>query len=61
MDRRLYLRVQYLVNLQRVTERKRSALDGGDLSTERQDAFFEAWQERELQVKQGMIARMRDG
>ena len=47
--------------LQRITERKRSALDGGDLPAERQNAFFEAWQERELQVKQGMIARMREG
>ncbi len=45
--------------LQRVTERKRQALGGGDLSIERQQAFFDDWQQRELIAKQGMIARSR--
>ncbi len=47
--------------LQRLTERKRAAVGGGDLSTERQTDFFERWRVRELEVKQGMLARMRDG
>ena len=45
--------------LQRVTERKRAEIGGGDLSTDRQQAFFEDWQARELESKQGMIARSR--
>jgi len=45
--------------LQRVTERKRLALGGGDLSTDRQQAFFEKWESRELESKQGMLARSR--
>ena len=45
--------------LQRLTERKRVATGGGDLSQARQDQFFEEWRVRELQAKQGMLARMR--
>lgn len=47
--------------LQRLTERKRAQLDGGDLSLDRQDTFFEEWRVREIQAKQGMLARMREG
>jgi tRNA (guanosine-2'-O-)-methyltransferase len=45
--------------LQRVTERKRAELGGGDLSTNRQQEFFDAWQIREIETKQGMLARSR--
>lgn len=45
--------------LQRLTERKRAATGGGDLPQARQDQFFEEWRVRELQAKQGMLARMR--
>ena len=45
--------------LQRLTERKRVATGGGDLPQARQDQFFEEWRVRELQAKQGMLARMR--
>ena len=45
--------------LQRVTERKRGTIGDGDLSVERQQAFFEDWQARELESKQGMLARSR--
>ena len=45
--------------LQRLTERKQVATGGGDLPQARQDQFFEEWRVRELQAKQGMLARMR--
>ena len=45
--------------LQRLTERKRVATGDGDLPQARQDQFFEEWRVRELQAKQGMLARMR--
>ena len=45
--------------LQRLTERKRVVTGGGDLPQARQDQFFEEWRVRELQAKQGMLARMR--
>ena len=46
--------------LQRLTERKRAEVGSGDLPRDRQDAFFEEWCVRELQAKQGMLARMRE-
>ena len=44
--------------LQRVTERRRTVVDGGDLPAMRQDAFFSAWLEREELAKRGVIARV---
>ncbi|MFT5681100.1 MAG: tRNA (guanosine-2'-O-)-methyltransferase [Myxococcota bacterium] len=44
--------------LQRVTERRRDVVGGGDLAQDRQDAFFTAWQEREELAKLGVIARV---
>ncbi len=44
--------------LQRVTERRRALLGGGDLEVDRQAAFFAAWQEREELAKRGVIARV---
>lgn len=44
--------------LQRVAERRRSLLGGGDLAAGRQEAFFEAWKEREELAKRGVIARV---
>ena len=43
--------------LQRVTERRRHFIGGGDLSIERQEAFYEAWLEREDVAIRGMRAR----
>ena len=43
--------------LQRVTERRRHFMGGGDLSIERQEAFYEAWLEREDVARRGMRAR----
>lgn len=45
--------------LQRVTERKRAQLGGGDLPEARQQAFFSAWHDREITARQGMLARTR--
>jgi tRNA (guanosine-2'-O-)-methyltransferase len=47
--------------LQRVTERKRTQLGGGDLSETRQQAFFSAWHDREITARQGILARTREG
>ena len=44
--------------LQRVTERRRDLLGGGDLAADRQDAFFAAWREREELAKRGVVARV---
>ena len=43
--------------LQRVTERRRLLVGNGDLSLERQEAFYEAWLDREDRARQGMAAR----
>ena len=45
--------------LQRVTERRRLVTGGGDLVAERQAAFLSEWESRELDSRQGMIARSR--
>ena len=43
--------------LQRVTERRRRFIGGGDLAVERQEAFYEAWLDREDVARRGMQAR----
>jgi tRNA (guanosine-2'-O-)-methyltransferase len=43
--------------LQRVTERRRDRVGGGDLPVERQEVFFTAWLAREELAKRGVIAR----
>lgn len=43
--------------LQRVTERRRHFIGGGDLAVERQEAFYEAWLDREDVARRGMQAR----
>lgn len=47
--------------LQRVTERVRMRAGGGDLEPHRQDRFFAEWSRRELDARQGMLGRVRDG
>lgn len=44
--------------LQRVTERRRARVGGGDLPAERQESFFTAWLAREELAKRGVIARV---
>ena len=44
--------------LQRVTERRRAQVGGGDLPAERQEAFFTKWLAREELAKRGVIARV---
>ena len=46
--------------LQRVTERRRLATGGGDLPSDRREAFFEQWYAWEAELRQGMIARSRN-
>ena len=43
--------------LQRVSERKRALVGGGDLAVPRQQAFFAEWHQRETLARQGMLAR----
>jgi tRNA C32,U32 (ribose-2'-O)-methylase TrmJ len=43
--------------LQRVTERRRDRVGGGDLPVARQEVFFTAWLAREELAKRGVIAR----
>ena len=43
--------------LSQVTERRRALLNGGDLEPERQQAFFDAWLDREDVARRGMAAR----
>ena len=43
--------------LQTLTERRRLHIGGGDLSIARQEAFYEAWLDREDLARQGMAAR----
>ena len=47
--------------LQRVTERRRREQNGGDLPVVQQEAFFKQWYEWEVELRQGMIARSREG
>ena len=44
--------------LQRVCERRRSVVGGGDLPTAKQESFFAGWLAREEQSKLGVIARV---
>ncbi len=44
--------------LQRVTERRRQAVGGGDLEAARKQAFFDAWVVAEEEVKAGRRARV---
>ena len=43
--------------LQRVSERRRAFLGGGDLAPERQESFYQAWLDREELARRGMAAR----
>ena len=47
--------------LQRVTERARTRAGGGNLDPDRQDRFFAEWSSREIEARQGMLGRVRDG
>lgn len=46
--------------LQRITERRRDVVGGGDLSPARQQAFFDAWVAAEEEAKRGRRARLGD-
>ncbi len=45
--------------LQRVTERVRGEVGGGNLDAVRQEQFFTEWSQREIEARQGMLARSR--
>ena len=45
--------------LQRLTERIRERSGGGNLAAHKQEQFFTEWTQRELESKQGMLARVR--
>jgi len=47
--------------LQRVTERVRMSVGGGNLDPGRQDRFFAEWSRREIEARQGMLGRVREG
>ena len=46
--------------LQRLTERIRERSGGGNLAADKQEQFFIEWTQRELESKQGMLARVRN-
>ena len=46
--------------LQRLTERIREQSGGGNLAADKQERFFTEWTQRELESKQGMLARIRN-
>ena len=43
--------------VQRVTERRREQVGGGDLPVERKDQFFEEWVQREIESRRGIVLR----
>ncbi len=47
--------------LQRVTERVRAQNGGGNLPHAEQEAFFAEWTVREIEAKQGLLGRIRNG
>jgi len=43
--------------VQRVTERRREQVGGGDLPADRKDQFFEEWVQREIESRRGIVLR----
>ena len=43
--------------VQRVSERRREQVGGGDLPVERKDQFFEEWVQREIESRRGIVLR----
>ena len=43
--------------VQRVTERRREQVGGGDLPTDRKDQFFNEWVHREIESRRGIVLR----